>query len=286
VSDELRRSDYVRKVQEGNRKYTLDLISENQGLRTVLAQCEGERDRLKERLRVVDPYLTETAALRTLASSLEREKAALQEELALAQHEIKSREEERLRLHRGMARIEEETRRLSEQHAAVEQQNSDLANLYVASFRLLGTLDRDELIAALNEIIANIIGCEESLVLELDAARGVLQVAGSVGIDPAPFQGLPKGKGIIGACASSGDLYVAETGTGPRGVGDETNLSACIPLRFGNEVTGVIALFRLLPQKASGYEPLDREVFDLLGTHAATALYVSSLHAARQRSVA
>jgi hypothetical protein len=43
-------------------------------------------------------------------------------------------------------------------------------------------------------------------------------------------------------------------------------------------VTGAIALFRLLPQKA-GFQAVDRELFDLLATHAATALYCSGLHA-------
>jgi hypothetical protein len=43
-------------------------------------------------------------------------------------------------------------------------------------------------------------------------------------------------------------------------------------------VSGAIALFRLLPQK-SGIEAVDRELFELLATHAATALHCARLHA-------
>ena len=43
-------------------------------------------------------------------------------------------------------------------------------------------------------------------------------------------------------------------------------------------VTGAIAIFRLLPQK-TGFEEVDRELFELLATHAATALYCTALHA-------
>jgi GAF domain-containing protein len=53
-----------------------------------------------------------------------------------------------------------------------------------------------------------------------------------------------------------------------------------VPLKLGDQLVGALALFRLLPQKA-GFEPLDRELFELLATHAATALYSSELRAAR-----
>jgi hypothetical protein len=42
-------------------------------------------------------------------------------------------------------------------------------------------------------------------------------------------------------------------------------------------VTGAIALFRLLPQKPA-LEDVDHELFELLATHAATALYCTRLH--------
>ena len=53
---------------------------------------------------------------------------------------------------------------------------------------------------------------------------------------------------------------------------------ACVPLKLDDKVTGVIAIFGLLPQKG-GIEELDRELFDLLATQAAFARYCTGLHA-------
>jgi hypothetical protein len=53
---------------------------------------------------------------------------------------------------------------------------------------------------------------------------------------------------------------------------------ALIPLRLGQEISGAVAIFGLLPQKNGTFEEVDLELFDLLATHAATALYCTRLH--------
>lgn len=285
MSEEHRRGDYVRKVQEGTRRYTLDLLSDNKELRARLAQREAECGGLADRLRMMEPYISESLSLKSLTASLARDKESLEERLALAEQEIQSRECAQKKLEQGLARVEDENRRRAELHSRVEQQNSDLANLYVASYRLLGALDRADLLAALFEIVANVIGCEEVIIFERGPAGG-LQLAGSSGVDPEPFRHVAFGQGIVGHCAASGDLFVAENSRPAFARPQESQLSACIPLKFHGEVTGALALFRLLPQKVAGYEDLDREVFDLLATHAATAMYCSALHTAKCQSAA
>jgi GAF domain-containing protein len=59
---------------------------------------------------------------------------------------------------------------------------------------------------------------------------------------------------------------------------DEPRLTACVPLKLQERVIGVIAVFQLLPQKAR-IEPVDRELFELLATAAAAALYCSTIKA-------
>src|ERR1051326_6404126 len=49
----------------------------------------------------------------------------------------------------------------SSRYIDVEQQNTNLANLYVATYQLHGTLDRDRVLAAIKEVIINLIGSEE-----------------------------------------------------------------------------------------------------------------------------
>ena len=161
--------------------------------------------------------------------------------------------------------LEVESRRFSERYVEVEEQNTKLANLYVASYQLNGTLDRERVIAAIKEIIINLIGCEELAIWELDDLLGALILSGSFGIDAGAWASIPLGSGLIGSVAASGETYIADD-SGP---GD---LVACIPLKLDERVVGAIGIFSLLQQK-QGLEPLDFELFDLLASHAASALF-------------
>jgi len=286
MSEETHRVQYIRRIQEGTRRYTHDLLTENERLRSLLAESEAENGRLGEKLNEASASAEENAALKSLVAALERDKVRLQERLLSSQEEWRSHETERQRLQRSLARVEEDNRRHAGQHSLIEQQNSDLANLYVAASRIQSALDRDELIGVLQEIVANVIGCEESVILERKPGDSTLHLAGVVGLDPEAFRGLQVGAGIIGGCAKSGDLFVGAGGQPASARPEDAHLSACIPLKFQNEVCGVIALFRLLPQKVAGFEDLDREVFELLSTSAACAWYCSSLYMEKRHHAA
>jgi GAF domain-containing protein len=171
-------------------------------------------------------------------------------------------------------RTRAESQGYSSRYAEIETQNSNLANLYVASYRLHGTLDRKEVIDTLQEIIANLIGSEEAGLYELDEGKQTLELIASFGLAPDARRSVPLGSGRVGEAARSGAIFVAEPGASEV----ESGLTACIPLKLDGKVTGAVAIYRLLPQK-SGFEEVDRELFELLATHAATALYCTSLHA-------
>lgn len=173
--------------------------------------------------------------------------------------------------------IRAESQSFSARYAEVEQQNSNLANLYVASYRLHGTLDRKEVVDTLQEIIANLVGSEEAGLYELDEQTGTLELVASFGLSPDTRRSVPLGSGPIGRAARTGEILVAEAEDTPAEDFDR-GLTACVPLVLDGRVTGAIAIFRLLPQKP-GIEGVDRELFDLLATHAATALYCTTLHA-------
>jgi hypothetical protein len=168
-------------------------------------------------------------------------------------------------------RAREESQRFAERFVEIEQQNTNLANLYVASYQLHGTLDRERVVAAIQEIVINLIGSEELAIWELDDNARSLSLIGSFGIDAEEWKNVPLGSGLIGAVAQSGTRYIAEE--------PETNLTACIPLKLDETVVGAIGIFSLLPQKP-GLEPLDFELFDLLASHAASALFCTRLFAA------
>jgi GAF domain-containing protein len=235
---------YIERVRQDAARYARELLEENEKLRGLVLSLEGENRRLGEQLQTI----------RDEAERFSREQAGLQ-----------------LRL----AEIQSESRRFAQQFVEIERQNSNLANLYVASYQFAGTLDRERVLQVIQEILANLVGTEETAVFELDEKGGALRLLSSNGIDPEPFRRLVRGEGAIGTVADTGEAWIA--GDAAPAEGTEAHLTACVPLKLEERVTGVIAIFRLLPQK-SGLEPVDRELFDLLATHAAMALYCTGLH--------
>jgi GAF domain-containing protein len=197
------------------------------------------------------------------------------------EHELAHHQQESDRLQRQLLDIEAESKRFSERYFEVEQQSANLANLYVASYRLHGTLNREEVLAVIQEIIINLIGSEELGIFELDANDGELTLVSQFGLDASRFERIPVGLGVIGNAAITGETYITGNMNGHRRLPQESNLSACIPLKIDSRVTGAIALFRLLQHK-NGFDSVDHELFDLLATHAATALYCTGhAHPAR-----
>lgn len=254
---------YIRQVQESTQRYALDLLFENEKLRSLAASLQAQRKRLEEQLEQVRGSADEARA-EAAARQLERHRLEL--ELAGARDEASARCHEQLRLQDLLANTEAQGRRLTERYVQVEQQNSNLASLYVASYRLHETLERDEVLATLREILVNLVGTEEFAVFEREPT-GALRAVASMGVDPARWAHVSSETSLA--------RRVEQGEPGPwAGANDEEAFTALVPLRMGNEVVGAIAVFRLLPHKP-GLEQLDQELFELLASHAATALYCS-----------
>jgi len=269
---------YVRKVQEGTQSFAQDVLGEIDRLQVLVATLEAERKTEAEKARETHEVLQSNEALRALAASLEAEMNRLHEQAISLRAENERHQKEQARLQVQLDSTRAESQRYSARYTEIEQQSSNLANLYVASYRLHGTLDRQEVIDTIKEIIANLVGSEEAGLFELDPQKQVLELVASFGIAPDACPSVPLGSGLIGRAAKTGEIYVADPAQPPAGPGLEGRLTACIPLTLDGRVTGAIAIFKLLPQKA-GIEDLDREIFELLATHAATALYCTGLHA-------
>lgn len=251
--DKENQPNYVFRVLDGTTRYVQELLSENEELRSLLEDVKTEKSQIENQL------------------------------LAIQRQMDRSREEKRS-LEERLARMETENRQFSGRYIEVEQQNANLANLYVASYRLHSTLSRQEVLAVIEEIIINLIGSEEMIIFEIDADRAHLRLAASFGIDAERYRSIPIGKGVIGQVVLTGQPYLAEHQADQTAILEEPDLTACLPLRFGNTINGAIAIFRLLPQK-QGLVSLDYELFDLLGTHAAASLYCTWLHARMSEGV-
>ena len=240
---------YVQKAREETHRYLLEVLEDNQKLRRCVASLGSERTLLRE------------------------EKLSLQEQTLALREELERQLDKQQRLARELSQAEDENHLFSERFVEIEEHNNNLACLYVASYRLHETVDRSEVLTALQEIIINLIGSEEFVILESEPTGGGLSVAASFGVDQERIAGLELESGPIGRTIRSGAMSLAEQE--PEGFPDE--LLACIPLKLGPRVHGVIVIFRLLAHKRT-LEPLDYELFDLLASHAASSLYVSKLH--------
>jgi len=227
----------------------------------------GYVDKVREKTQTyVRRLLTDLDTMRITMAELENENARLQQEVRNAREEIAFRASQEQRLSEKMQEIRAESEQRLMQYAQLEQHNSNLANLYVASYQLHGTVDRAAVVAAIEEIVVNLVGSEEFAICHRDD-DGKFRVVAGVGI---PHAVDPHGQEEhIAKAIETGERWVRAHENG-------TTLTACIPLKLDAHVTGYIAIWRLLPHKQA-LESLDYELFDLLATHAATALYCTSI---------
>jgi K+-sensing histidine kinase KdpD len=221
----------------------------------------------------IEEILAENARLRAGGERTDAEQTALRRQLDELRAELPRRDQEHRTLLALCGRVEAETRRFEERFAEVEQQNSNLASLYAASYQLHASLDRAEVLTTIQEIVVNLVGSEELAVLA--PASSGFAALGSMGVDAARIATLRADVGLVAQALASGQPAAA----GPEGAGED-GVTACIPLTAFGRTMALIAIFRLLPQKPE-LQAVDMELFGLLAHHAATALYCAELHETR-----
>jgi len=170
---------------------------------------------------------------------------------------------------------DEARKRADENHARyleAARRYAEMMSLHVAAHRLHESNGRSEVLAAIQEIVINLIGSEELAVFELK--ENELRLIDSFGIEKAGWTSVPLGEGPLSDSIRAGHAYVAE------GKSDD-QLTACVPLMAGSKAVGLVAVFRLLPHK-SELEKVDHELFDVLRAHGGNALFYTHLAAKEQ----
>lgn len=178
-------------------------------------------------------------------------------------------------LQQRILELEEMNRSFSVRCQEIETQHNQLANLYVASYQLHATLSFHEVIDTLKEILINLVGAESFALFWVDERQGTLKAEAQQAMDDLLESDLPYKGGVLAGAAKRGQSYYADP-VPPRGTIDPARPIACIPLRIGDRVIGIVAIYRLLAQK-DRFTPGDFELFTLLAGHAATALFASKL---------
>lgn len=153
---------------------------------------------------------------------------------------------------------------LDKPYTLFEPHNDNLMNLFVAAARLHAHLDRSGVLAAIREILSDLIGSQAMAIFEIDATGDALVLVESIGVEANSIRRIALGSGLIGTAAKTGVAYFSNDA--------KSEVVACVPLKIGASVTGAIAVIRLFEQKQQ-LEMSDRELLDFMSTHAALALY-------------
>ena len=163
----------------------------------------------------------------------------------------------------------------------MEQENNNLANLYVASYQLHSTLDFGEVLKTVLEIIMNLVGAEKFAIMLLDEKTNVMTAVAAEGLDMGDIPSVGIGQGVVGTVARTADSYFDESGKATGGFEDPM---VCIPLKIKEHVIGVIVIYTLLVQKEK-FSEMDYELFSMLAGHAATAVFSSRLYSQSERKL-
>ena len=139
------KTSYVLQARDEQQQYTASLLRENEKLRAVVAMIESDHRRVEE------------------------------------QHRAAVDELERLRSR--FHAVAEENERFADQYQQIETHSSNLANLYVASYQLHSSVDRDAVLGAILEIVINLVGSEQVAVYERGQVRDTFELATSFGVD-------------------------------------------------------------------------------------------------------
>jgi hypothetical protein len=239
----MRTNRYAERVREATRSLLEDLLEANRRLCLAIAVLSEDRGGTSRELEDIDQR----------ASRWREEQARLLELLEAADRESKAFEE---------------------QVAQVEQQNSNLAALYAAMSALHSSLELRTVVGGIEEIVINLIGSEQFAIVRCDEA---LTPWSLFGVTSTQLQGLSPRTGVIARAATECRPLVLPGSTPV----DSSGVRVCVPLVADGQTRGFLLIFGFLLQKTE-IQPLDHELFALVGSQAAAALYSAEMLAGRR----
>ncbi len=183
---------------------------------------------------------------------------------------------------RRIGELEQENLDFANQLVQVEDVNNNLTNLYIASSRLHSTLDREETLEIIKEVVINFVGAEKFAVFVFDKSTDQLHFETGEGFDEdESFADISLGEGVLGETAANQENYFY-TGSISEGSDDPLAPIVAIPLMIHGQMIGLLAIYRLFIQKEQ-LESIDYQLFSMLGEHAASALFSSTLYGHSER---
>lgn len=254
-------SEHLQQIFDDGKRAAEELREENSQFRERVAYLEHELEQAPRRLR------DDQQQLESQVSTVTAQRDALDQELA----SLKER----------LDRVHADNDEIAEQFVEIERQNSNFISLYVASSQLHATLDHDTVLRNIAEIVINLIGAEKFGVYLYEEPLQEFRRSIAEGMEEDELLTVPFGDNLLSQVARSGELYLETDNAVHRG---ELPI-AVLPLVVADELMGLLVIFELLVQK-DGFEEVDLELFELLASHAATALMSSQLYTRTERKAA
>jgi nitrate/nitrite-specific signal transduction histidine kinase len=193
---------------------------------------------------------------------------------------IASLEEECTSVRERLDQVELENSQFAQRYVEVEEENNNLANLYVSSYQLHSTLDLDEVVKIIMEIVINLIGAEVFAIYLIEGEDSQLTAVASEGREVSDFPTAILGEGALGKAAAAAESTCWDDARSD----DLSQPIVCVPLVVQGRPIGAISVYSLLSQK-DGFSALDHELFNMLGGHAATALFAAKLYSQSERKL-
>jgi hypothetical protein len=243
------RDAFIEQFFKKGAQFTEELLGENKRLLERVAELEAENGKLRA-------HLASDAAIRDLLSKIE---------------ELEQEKQELISQSSGKeAPGDNYTHRFEE----VEDELSNLANLYVATTQLYSAHTVRGLLRTLKELLGQFLGgAAFAVYLASDDRKELLAIA-SEGVNRAEIARLSTTAQRVGETFSKGELFFDREADTSKGTLERP--AAVIPLKLDDIIIGVIVIFATLTQKTE-FGRVDSELFKLLGDHAAPALISARL---------
>ena len=238
------RDAFIQQFFRKGAQFTEELLKENERLRDRIGDLERDNGKLRA-------HLASDEAIRELLRKIEDLEREKQDLLSLS------------------ARAEAVKDNFTQMYEEVEGELANFANLYVATSQLHSARSVRNVLRALKELLAQLLGAAAFAVYFVSDDGEELVAIASEGVDPAEVGRIPSRSGPIGRAFQSGEIaYDVARDISKPSIEDPV---ALVPLHIDGRVHGVIAIFGTLPQKTE-FVTIDRELFKLLGVQAAPAL--------------
>lgn len=243
------REAFVRTFLKKGVEYTELLLTENTDLREELQAALRENAQLRAQVASDD-------AIRDLLKTVDR--------LEAERSEILGRSSELERAEREVA--------LRQQSA--EQDLSDLANLYIATYQLHASFSPRRVVRHLRDLTGQLIGANGFVIYLVDKASSRAVPLAFEGLDEKEVESIPLGSGPVGEACLTGLRYVRETDL--HDVRDQP--VAILPILVEGRTVGAIEIRTVLEQKTA-WASLDHELFELVANQAGMAMVAANQYA-------